>query len=130
MIDIDLALKRTFDERLRGFVPPARSPRPSRSTRVLIGAGVATLVFAGAGLAIYVESVAAANGGCADVFAKIKIWTATKVNTDMTPLEIKAVISKIARDAGCLDTKVVDPTQPKNANPKLDSAPQLKPAGK
>jgi hypothetical protein len=52
------------------------------------------------------------------MFAKIKIWTASKLDSELTPLEKKAVISKIARESGCVGEKVVDPSIPKGANPK------------
>jgi len=126
-------LKRAFDRRLGTFIAPwpARRSRASRISRVLIGAGVATLIFAGGGLALDVESVAAANGGCGNVLTKLQMWSATKLSGDMTTLEIKATIAKIARESGCLGTKVDLPSFDKNAtNPKVDQLLQTKPAPK
>ena len=129
MSDLDVDLKRAFDQRLRGYIAPSPTmrPRASRSARILVGAGVATLIFAGAGLALDVESVAAANGGgCVNLVAKLEMWV-KKMTGELTPLDVKTHLAKIAREAGCEGPKTVDPSLEKNApNPKAIESPQTK----
>ena len=118
MTDLDMDLKRAFDRRLASFTPPtpAARPRPSRSARVLFGAGVATLIFAGAGLAMDVQSVAAANGGgCVNLVAKLEMWV-KKVTGELTPLDVKTYVTKLAREDGCEGPKTVDPRLEKNGS--------------
>ena len=133
MTDLDMDLKRAFDERLRSYIAPTPTTRTrtSRSARILVGAGVATLIFAGAGLALDVESVAAANGGgCVNLVAKLEMWV-KKVTGELTPLDVKTHLAKIAREAGCDGPKTVDPALEKNApNPKAVEIPPVKPAPK
>ena len=127
MTDLDMELKRACDQRLHRYIAPspAARPRASRVTRVLVGTGIATLIFAGAGLAMDVQSVAAANGGgCVNLVAKLEMWV-KKVTGDLTLLDVKAHLAKIAREEGCEGPKTIDPSLEKNApNPKAIEIPQ------
>jgi hypothetical protein len=114
--DLDMDLKRAFDRRLAPFTPPTRAARPraSRTARVLLGTALATLIFAGAGLAMDVQSVAAANGGgCVNLVAKLEMWV-KKVTGELTTLDLKTHLAKIAREDGCEGPKTVDPSLEKN----------------
>src|SRR5919204_4915030 len=63
MTDIDMELKRLFDQRLGALTPPPRSGRRAHPHARLASAAVAvTLAIAAGGLVFDVNSVAAANG--------------------------------------------------------------------
>jgi hypothetical protein len=112
--DIDMDLKRIFDDRLSRYVPPAgRSSRPRRA-RLLVGALVATMAFALAGIAFDVESVAAANGGgCANVVAKLQMWIQKKTAAGATvAIDERAFVAKIAAEGGCVTTDEKKPSAP------------------
>ena len=90
--------------------------------------GIATLVFAGAGLALDVQSVAAANGGgCVNLLAKVELWV-RKVSG--TPLDVRKLVAKMAREEGCEGPKADDPAREKNGAGPAIEIPQAKPAPK
>lgn len=71
-----MELKRLFDKRLQGVEPPARtSRRRRRQLRVAAAAVSGTVAMAAGALAIYVNSVAAANGAdCGSLLTKVQVW--------------------------------------------------------
>lgn len=105
MTDIDMDLKRLFDERLGAVTPlPRRGRRAHRSFRIAVGAGIAALVIAGAGVAADVNTVAATNGlGCADFLTKVQAWAqihrSDLARTDHSAA--KAELAKMVAEAGC-----------------------------
>ena len=105
MTDIDVALKRLFDERLGGMEPPAPTTRrPRRRLRVAMAAVTGAVVFGGAALAIDVNSVAAANGAdCASFPTKVQLW-ALSHRSDLAGTDHSAAKAELARmvaDSGC-----------------------------
>jgi hypothetical protein len=75
MDEHDPRLQRIFDERLMRVLPPPRTSRRHRATR-LAGASLAVLLTAGGfAFAADVNGTAAAAGlSCTDVLAKVEIW--------------------------------------------------------
>jgi hypothetical protein len=103
--DIDMDLKRVFDERLRAVTPPPRTRRrPRGRLRVVAAAAIATLAFAGVGLAMDVNSVAATNGvDCASFLAKMQVW-AQSHRSDLAGTDhsaAKAELAKMVASSGC-----------------------------
>ena len=99
--DLDFQLKQVFDERLGRFDAPPRRRRSRSWRRLAVGAAIASLMFAGAGVAVDVNTVAAANGaGCANVLEKVQLWAhshggaAAKIDTDR-------LLAKLAAHGGC-----------------------------
>jgi hypothetical protein len=103
--DIDVELKRLFDDRLEPMKPPPRTMRrTSGRLRVAAAAATAAVVIAGAGLAIDVNSVAAANGvDCAGFLTKLHVWAQSHrgdlVGTDHSAA--KAELAKMVAESGC-----------------------------
>ena len=105
MTDIDAEVKRLFDERLAGVNPPPLTTRQRRRPlRVAAAAATAALVFAGAALAMDVNSVAAANGAdCATFVAKVQLW-AQSHRSDLAGGDhsaAKAELAKMVAESGC-----------------------------
>jgi len=103
--DIDADLQSLFDDRLRGMTPPPRPARRARrNLRVAAAAAIATLVFAGVGLAMDVNSVAAANGAdCAGFLTKVQVW-AQSHRSDLAGTDhsaAKAELAKMVANSGC-----------------------------
>ena len=111
MTDIDMDLKRVFDERLRGITPPPRPRRrPRGRLKVAAAAGIATVAFAGVGLAMDVNSVAATNGlDCASFTTKVQLW-AQSHRSDLPGTDhaaAKAELGRMVAESGCA---IHDPT--------------------
>ena len=108
--DLDLELKQVFDQRLGRFQAPSPDQR-SRSWRHLaVGVATATFIFACAGVATDVNSVAAAKGViCANAIAKIQLWAQSR----STPLDIDRLVAKMAGSDGCAGTKPTAPSPQK-----------------
>ena len=105
MTDIDVELKRVFDDRLEPMKPPPPArPRTGRRLRIAAAAATATVVIAGAGLAIDVNSVAAANGvDCAGFLTKLHVW-AQGHRGDLVGMDhsaAKAELAKMVSESGC-----------------------------
>lgn len=105
MSDIDMEVKRLFDERLGGLTPPPRTERrPRRGLRVAATATIATLAFAGTGLVVDVNAVAATNGAdCANFLTKVQVW-AQSHRTDLAGTDhsaAKAELAKLVAASGC-----------------------------
>ena len=105
MSDIDVELKRLFDERLEAMEPPLpTSRRRHRRLRVATAAATAALAFAGAALAIDVNSVAAANGAdCATFLTKVQVW-AQSHRSDLAWTDHRAArveLAKLVAESGC-----------------------------
>jgi hypothetical protein len=104
--DIDMDLKRVFDERLRPVAPPPRTKRrPRKRLRVAAAAAaMATVAFAGVGLAMDVNSVAATNGlDCASFPTKLQVW-AQSHRSDLAGTDhsaAKAELAKMVAASGC-----------------------------
>ena len=105
MSDIDMELKRLFDQRLGALTPPsARGHRAFRRLRLAAVAMTVTVAFAGAGLLFDINSVAAANGAdCASFLSKVQVWAQSHRNdlagTDHSAA--KAELAKLVAASGC-----------------------------
>ena len=105
MTDIDLDLKRVFDERLRAVAPPPPTKRrPRKRLRFAVAAAIATVAFTGVGLATDVNSVAATNGvDCASFPTKLRVW-AQSHRSDLAGTDhsaAKAELAKMVAASGC-----------------------------
>lgn len=105
MSDIDIELKRLFDERLEAHTPPLRTKRRAHNRlRIAAAAAIATLTLAGAGLVFDVNSVAAANGAdCANFLTKVQVWTQIH-RSDLAGTDHSAARAELARlvaESGC-----------------------------
>ena len=105
MTDIDMELKRLFDQRLGALTPPSTSRRPAPRRLGLAAAAVTvTLALAGGALVFDVNSVAAANGAdCASFLTKVQVWAQSHrndlVGTDHAAA--KAKLAKLVAESGC-----------------------------
>jgi hypothetical protein len=105
MTDIDMELKRLFDQRLGALTAPSPTVRPAPSRLRRAAAAVTVIVvFAGAGLVFDVNSVAAANGAdCAGFLTKVQVWAQSHrndlVGTDHAAA--KAELAKLVAESGC-----------------------------
>ena len=105
MSDIDTEVKRLFDERLGTLTPPPRTERRARrGLRVAAAAAIATLGFAGAGLVVNVNAVAATNGvDCANFLTKVQVW-AQSHRSDLAGTDhsaAKAELATLVAASGC-----------------------------
>jgi hypothetical protein len=103
--DIDMDLKRVFDERLRAVAPPPRTKRrPRKRFRIAAAAAIATVALAGVGLAMDVNSVAATNGlDCASFPTKLQVWVQSH-RSDLAGTDhsaAKAELAKMVAASGC-----------------------------
>jgi hypothetical protein len=106
--DIDMDLKRVFDDRLGRFEARPRQRRP-RWTRLAVGVAIATLVLAGTGILLESDSVAAANGvSCANLLVKVQFWTQAAA-LGKAGLPNKDEIQRFATENGCVVRKVLGP---------------------
>ena len=105
MSDIDMDLKRVFDERLRAVAPPPLTKRrPHKRLRIAAAAAIATAAFAGVGLAMDVNSVAATNGlDCASLPTKLQVWAQSR-RSDLAGTDhsaAKTELTKMVAASGC-----------------------------
>ena len=105
MTDVDLDLKRLFDERLGGM---SAGPRPKRrargGARVVAGAAAGAIVLVGAGFALDVNQVAASSGAdCAGFLTKVQIWAQShRTGLGVTDHEAaRAELAKMVAQSGC-----------------------------
>ena len=106
--DLDVQLKRAFDERLSRFQAPARRHRSRSWRHAAIGVATGLLIFAGAAFATDVNTVAAANGvDCANAVEKIQLWVslhaddASHAGKARPPHDANHVLATIAAHGGC-----------------------------
>ena len=105
MTDVDMELKRLFDQRLGALTPPPRSGRRAPPHARLASAALAvTLAIAAGGLVFDVNSVAAANGAdCASFLTKVQVWAQSHRN-DLAGADhsaAKAELAKLVAESGC-----------------------------
>ncbi len=94
--DIDMELKRLFDERLRTAAPA--NTRRAAHPRLRAAAMVATaaVVVAGAGVVVDVNSVAATNGvECSSFLTKLQVW-AQSHGSDLAGTDHSAARAELA----------------------------------
>lgn len=102
--DLDLQLKRAFDDGLNRFPVPPRLRRSHGWRRLVVGVATASLIFACAGFASDVSATAAANGAaCANVIAKLQLWAHER--NFKVPLDTTRLVENMVADGGCQGTK-------------------------